>query len=178
MRKLKFHEQKLLKQVNFLEWRETHTAREQFLISRYKIRDREDIYKYKQIVTKIKQLCDQIALLKKDDGTRIFLTREIISKLFNMGLIGSRSLVDCAKIKISNFCERRITTIMVKKKMVSNLTDAVRFVEHGHVMVGSHVVVDPSTIISQGMEDMIEWRDKSKILTKIREFHGEEDDFY
>ena len=42
MRKLKFHEQKLLKKTNFVEWKQDNAAHEATILSRYHISRRED----------------------------------------------------------------------------------------------------------------------------------------
>lgn len=42
MRKLKYHEQKLLKKTNFLEWKADDSAREAVILRRYHITRRED----------------------------------------------------------------------------------------------------------------------------------------
>lgn len=45
MRKLKFHEQKLLKKVDFLTWKQEENLREIKILRRYYIQDREDYVK-------------------------------------------------------------------------------------------------------------------------------------
>ena len=45
MRKLKFHEKKLLKKVDFLQWKSDRTARELQVVRQYMISDRQDYVK-------------------------------------------------------------------------------------------------------------------------------------
>jgi U3 small nucleolar ribonucleoprotein protein IMP3 len=47
-RKLKFHEQKLLKKHSFIEWRRERHNHEIAVIRRYGIQKREDYTKYKK----------------------------------------------------------------------------------------------------------------------------------
>jgi U3 small nucleolar ribonucleoprotein protein IMP3 len=46
MRKLKHHEKKLLKRVNFLEWKREGGHRENMVMRRYHITGRDDYKKY------------------------------------------------------------------------------------------------------------------------------------
>ena len=46
MRKLKFHEKKLLKKVNFLEWKREGGHRENLIMQRYHVTGRDDYKKY------------------------------------------------------------------------------------------------------------------------------------
>ncbi len=45
MRQLKFHEEKLLKKVDFLTWKQEDNLREIKILRRYYIQDREDYVK-------------------------------------------------------------------------------------------------------------------------------------
>jgi len=45
MRKLKHHEQRLLKKVNFLQWKGEHNLRELEAVRRYHLTDRDDYSK-------------------------------------------------------------------------------------------------------------------------------------
>lgn len=45
MRQLKHHEQKLLKKVDFLQWKKEDTLREMKVIRRYFLQQREDYHK-------------------------------------------------------------------------------------------------------------------------------------
>ncbi|CAD26652.1 U3 SMALL NUCLEOLAR RIBONUCLEOPROTEIN [Encephalitozoon cuniculi GB-M1] len=177
MRELKFHEKKLLKQVNFLEWKNTNTAREHLAIAKYGLRDREEYTKYSRIVGKVRKLAEALARLKESDPVRTTITKKLVGRLYSVGVIKNRKLVDCTKVTVSSFCERRLPMVMKRIRMVPSFKDATRFVEHGHVRLGSKVVYDPSTIISKAMEDFVSWVDKSKIKRKIDEFNGELDDF-
>jgi hypothetical protein len=46
MRPLKHHEKKLLKKVDFLQWKREHNIREVKVLARFLIADREDYSKY------------------------------------------------------------------------------------------------------------------------------------
>jgi len=46
MRQLAHHEQKLLKKVDFLQWKSTENVREVKIIRRYHLQKREDYIKY------------------------------------------------------------------------------------------------------------------------------------
>ena len=50
VRKLKFHEQKLLKQVDFLNWEVTdHNLHELRVLRRYRLQRREEYTRYNQL---------------------------------------------------------------------------------------------------------------------------------
>lgn len=51
VRKLKYHEQKLLKKVDFLQWKSADNPHEAHVMRRYHVQDREDYTKYAIIVS-------------------------------------------------------------------------------------------------------------------------------
>ena len=68
MRQLKFHEKKLLKKVNFLQWKNEHNHRELEVIRRYHLQDRDDYKKYNKLCGMVTKL---VSILKQlDPGIR------------------------------------------------------------------------------------------------------------
>lgn len=177
MRQLKYHEQKLLKKVNFLEWKRTNTTREQMVTSKYLLKERDEYKKYNIIVGMIRKLTETLSRLKDGDATKLVISKRLINLLHDAGLISEKTLVDCTKINVSSFCERRLPMVMVKKRMIETFVHADEFVQHGHVRVGTKTINDPSIIISRAMEEFVTWVDTSKIKKKICEFNGERDDY-
>lgn len=50
MRELKYHEQKLLKKVDFLQWKSDQTLQEIKVMRRYHVQNRDDYKKYQSPV--------------------------------------------------------------------------------------------------------------------------------
>ena len=54
MRKLKYHEKKLLKKVDFVQWKSDTTLHEAQVISRYRVTNRYDYRHYAKIVGQVR----------------------------------------------------------------------------------------------------------------------------
>ncbi|CAI5993160.1 unnamed protein product [Closterium sp. NIES-65] len=137
MRKLKYHEQRLLRKVNFLQWKTENNDRELEVMRRYHITERDDYSKYNQLCVRYNRLCGKITklatLLKKldpSDAFRIEMTDQLLNKLYNMGVIPTtKSLNLCDKLSVSSFCRRRLAVVMVRLKMAEHMREAVSFVQ-------------------------------------------------
>lgn len=57
------------------------------------------------------------------------------------------------------------------------LSQAVKFIEQGHVRVGTEVVTDPAFLVTRNMEDFVTWVDSSKIKRNILQYREKLDDF-
>mgnify|MGYP001988088868 CR=1 FL=1 len=62
MRELKFHEKKLLKKVNFVQWKSDSTLHEAQVLRRYRVTNRDDYRHYSKLVGNVTNLA---ATLKK-----------------------------------------------------------------------------------------------------------------
>ena len=81
MRGLKYHEQKLLKKVNFLQWKKEHNLREIQILRRYHIQKREDYLQYNKLCGIITKLTSKIIKLDSKDPYRVKMTEQLLEKL-------------------------------------------------------------------------------------------------
>uniref|UniRef100_UPI00398F04B5 U3 small nucleolar ribonucleoprotein protein IMP3 isoform X1 n=1 Tax=Pristiophorus japonicus TaxID=55135 RepID=UPI00398F04B5 len=153
VRKLKFHEQKLLKKVDFISWEVDNNLSEVKVLRRFRIQRREDYTKYNKLSREVRELARKIRDLNEKDSFRAKSTSRLLEKL------------------------RRLPTIMVKLRMAQNLKTAITFIEQGHVRVGPEVVTDPAFLVTRNTEDYVTWVDSSKIKQHVMEYNEERDDF-
>lgn len=178
LRKLSHHESKLLKKVDFLQWKSDQNIREVRVLRRYMIQKREDYVKYNRLVGEIQRILHRLKKLPQSDAYRIKTTDQILDKLFNMGLINTKkSLVEAEKVNVSSFCRRRLPVVMVRVKMSETLKEAITLIEQGHIRVGPQVITDPAFMVTRSMEDFVTWVDTSKIRATIEKYHDKLDDY-
>ncbi|TPX44125.1 hypothetical protein SeMB42_g02800 [Synchytrium endobioticum] len=178
MRKLKFHERKLLKKVDFLEWKTDPTLRQNVVIRRYHIQDREHYIKYDKLCGRIKRTANLLSLLDPRDPFRSKTSEALLDKLYQMGLVSSKeTLSQCDKITASSFCRRRLPIVMLKLKLSETAKEAIQFIEQGHIRVGSETVTDPAFLVTRNMEDYVTWVDTSKIKRNILKYNDKLDDY-
>lgn len=81
------------------------------------------------------------------------------------------------KIGVSRLARRRLGVVMTRLRMADDVTAAVRFVEQGHVRVGTEVVTDAAFLVTRNMEDFVTWVDGSKVRRNILRYREKLDDF-
>ncbi|NXR80631.1 IMP3 protein, partial [Pycnonotus jocosus] len=147
VRKLKYHEKKLLRRLDLVNWEASGgNLAEVRALRRYRFRAR----------------C-AAALLEKLHGLGLVNSRQ--------------SLAVCESLSAAAFCRRRLPCLLVKLRMAQNLRHAVTFVEQGHVRVGPEVVTDPALLVPRAVEDFITWVDASRLRQKVLDYNQERDDF-
>mmetsp|Transcript_2266 Transcript_2266/g.3255 ORF Transcript_2266/g.3255 Transcript_2266/m.3255 type:complete len:186 (+) Transcript_2266:33-590(+) len=178
LRRLKHHEKKLLKKVNFLQWKSDDSLRVTKILRKYYIQKREDYTKYNRLCGLVKKIAHKLSKLDPRDPYRVKATDQLMNKLYAMGLISTKkSLQVVDQITTSSFCRRRLPVIMVRLKMSENLKEAVTFIEQGHVRVGTSTVTDPAFLVTRSLEDYVTWVDTSKIRRTIMKYNDKLDDY-
>ncbi|EDV55605.1 U3 small nucleolar ribonucleoprotein protein IMP3 [Drosophila erecta] len=178
VRKLKFHEQKLLKKVDFITWKVDNSGKENKILRRFHIQKREDYTKYNKLSREIRELAERIAKLDASEPFKAEATTMLLNKLHAMGVSNDQlTLETAAKISASHFCRRRLPVIMVKLRMSEHLKAATDLIEHGHVRVGPEMIKDPAFLVSRNLEDFVTWVDGSKIKEHVLRYNDMRDDF-
>lgn len=178
MRKLKHHEYRLLRKSDFLKWKRENNLREIKVARRYHLSNPEEYYQYTKIVGDVKHLCHKLQEMPKDDPIRIKRTEDLLTKLYDMGIISAKSGLDaCVDITVSAICRRRLPVVMMRLKFAENLTEAVTLIEQGHIRIGPTRIKDPAMLITRSMEDFITWVDTSKIKRKVSQYNDNLDDY-
>ncbi|KAG8199411.1 hypothetical protein JTE90_000279 [Oedothorax gibbosus] len=178
VRKLKYHEQKLLKKVDFISWEVDNNLHELKIMKKFHVQKREDYTRYNKLSRKIRALGHLIKDLNVNDPFRKQMGDELLQLLFSMGLIGKNDNLElCDRVTASSFCRRRLPVLMTRSRMAPSLAISTKFVEQGHVRIGPNVVMDPAFCVTKNMEDFITWVDGSAIKKHVARYNEELDDF-
>ena len=188
MRQLKHHEKKLLRKVDLYNYNHKQqkesfdTLRIAKIQRRYHLPNgRVEYIAYNKLIGQLTQLAAKLQLLSESDTFRIAMTEQLIQKCYNMGLLrstNSTSLHDIAtQITVSQFCRRRLSTILVKLKMAPTCAMAVTFIEQSQIRVGPHIMTSPAFLVPRTLEDYVTWVDASKIRRTVQTYKNQLDDF-
>ncbi|KAF2687662.1 alpha-L RNA-binding motif-containing protein [Lentithecium fluviatile CBS 122367] len=183
VRKLKHHEQRLLRKVDFNTYKSDGDHRDAAIIRRYGLQKRDDYAKYNRLAGSLRQLAHRLAALEPSDPFRRKHEDLLLGKLWDMGILGTGGggrgkLSDVEhKVTVSAFCRRRLPIVMTRLKMADNHQAAIKFIEQGHVRVGTDVITDPAYLVTRNMEDFVTWVDSSKIKRNIMKYRDKLDDF-
>jgi U3 small nucleolar ribonucleoprotein protein IMP3 len=155
VRKLKFHEQKLLRKVDFTTYASDNNHRDSLICQRYHIQQPADYHSYNRLCGALRSLAHRLAALDPEDPFRIKQEDLLLQKLWDMGVLGTGGggkgkLSDVEKkVTVSAFARRRLPVVMQRLGMAEHLQAAVKFVEQGHVRVGTEVVTDAAFLVTR-----------------------------
>lgn len=179
VRKLKFHESKLLKKTDFVTWKQDHDHRDAAVIRRYMIQNRGDYQKYNKLCGSLRQLAHKLSLLPPENPTRQKHEKLLLEKLYDMGILSSTSKLSNVEhgVTVSAMARRRLPVVMTRLRMAETVQAATKMIEQGHVRVGVECITDPAFFVTRNQEDLVTWTADSKIKRNIMIYRQKLDDF-
>ncbi|KAL2039707.1 hypothetical protein N7G274_007566 [Stereocaulon virgatum] len=179
VRKLKHHEQKLLRKVDFTTYKSDDNHRASTICRRYTIQNPNDYTKYNKICGSLRQLAHALTSLEPTDPVRIRHEKLMLEKLYDMGILSSTTKLSEVerKVGVSRLARRRLGVVMTRLGMADNVSAAIKFIEQGHVRVGPEVITDGAFLVTRNMEDFVTWVDSSKVKRNILKYREKLDDF-
>ncbi|PFH57038.1 hypothetical protein XA68_15597 [Ophiocordyceps unilateralis] len=179
VRKLKYHEQKLLRKADFITYKQDKNHRDKAVVRRYMIQKPEDYHRYNRICGSLRQLAHRLSLLPPSNLTRHKVEGQLLDKLYDMGVLSGRSKLSAVEksVTVSAFARRRLPVVMTRLRMAQTVQAATSLIEQGQVRVGTDTVTDPAYLVTRSTEDFVTWVVGSKVKRNIMKYRDQLDDF-
>jgi U3 small nucleolar ribonucleoprotein protein IMP3 len=118
VRKLKFHEKKLLKKVDFINWKDvgSNNLKEVAICRRYGV-TRAEYTGYNKLCRQVWTLSGKVAQLEAENPLRTAASGQLTEKLYTMGLIKTKRLKKADSLSVKAFCRRRLPVYMIQSGM-------------------------------------------------------------
>ena len=126
---------------------------ENVLVKRYGLKNKREIWKAKTAVSKLRQRAKSLIGKEQEEQQGFF------DKLSKMGLV-VRDVSDVLALTEENLFERRLQTMLVKKKLATTPKGARQLIVHKNVLVDGNVVNIPSFIVTSDLEGKITLKEK------------------
>ena len=141
-------------------WQKQRLDDEAKLKKEYGLRNKKEVWK---AVSKMKHYADLAKLHIGEQGAESQEEgRKLVARLYQAGVLPENAnLNDILTIKPNDILERRLQTVLVKKKLARSLRQARQFITHGHIVSGSKKGSVPSYLVRRDEEDMISFADNS-----------------
>ena len=140
---------------------------ENVLIKRYGLKNKREIWKAKTAVSKLRRRAK--ALIGKDMEEQ----QSFFDKLNKMGMAVS-DVSDVLALTEENIFERRLQTMLVKKKMATTPKGARQLIVHKNVLVDGKAVNVPSFVVTKDLEDKLALKERKVKAKKAKEAPVEE----
>ena len=143
-------------------WRADVLADELKLLGQYGLRNKRELWRAKALLTKYRTIAR--SLLGMPAERRMKVEKELLEKLYRMGVVGENATVDeVLDLRVEDFLERRLQTQVCRLGLAKTMYQARQLIVHGHIMVGGRKVTSPGYLVKRGEEGQIAYSPDSPL---------------
>jgi len=134
-------------------WDKERIEKEKILLKKYSLRRKREIWKAESILRNFRRRARVLAAKKNDEEIRILL-----GKLYRLGLLEKNAdLTQVLGLTVEDILERRLQTIVFKKKLANTPKHARQLITHGHIAIDNRRFVYPSYLVPRELENKISY---------------------
>lgn len=143
-------------------WQKQRLEEEGALIKEYSLKNKKEIWKAK---TTIKHYADLAkALVGRTDKEAENEATEFVMRLYKEGILQEGANInDVLSTDAKALLERRLQTIVFRKKLSNSMKQARQFITHGHISVGENKITVPSYIVNREEENLVSYAGNSPL---------------
>jgi small subunit ribosomal protein S9e len=129
------------------------------LCGMYGLRCKREVYRVHYALGKIRKRARQLLMLPENNEKRIFEGGALLRRLHRLGVLeeGKNKLDYVLSLKHENFLDRRLQTLVFKKKKAVSIHHARVIIRQRHIRVGKQIVDSPSFLVRTDSEKHIDF---------------------
>mmetsp|Transcript_12316 Transcript_12316/g.18391 ORF Transcript_12316/g.18391 Transcript_12316/m.18391 type:complete len:182 (-) Transcript_12316:79-624(-) len=142
--------------------------RELRLIGKYGLRNKKEIWRVNLALAKVRKTARELLTLAEDDPVRVLEGTALLRRLKRLGILSDdKDKLDYVLgLKVEDFLERRLQTILKKKGLAKSVHQARVYIHGRHIAVGKQIVNAPSYMVRVDSEAHIQMAPSSALVNK------------
>ena len=150
-------------------WQMERIKEESQLRYEYGYKNKKELWKMTSILRNFRGQARKLISLTSNQAA--IERKQLINRLISLGLVKEDAhLENVLALTIKDIMDRRLQTIVLKKRLANTVRQARQFITHGHIMVGDHNVTSPSMLVKLLDEPKISFSGSSAM---VNEAHAE-----
>lgn len=146
-------------------WDKKRLDEERKLKEIYGLKNKKELWVIERTLKNKRQNARKLLALELDK--RLKREKELLDSLRKIGLVkGNATLDDVLGLRIEEFLERRLETIVWRKGLANTSKQARQFIVHGHIAINGKKVSTPSYMVKTDEENKIAYYKKELKLTQ------------
>ena len=135
-------------------WQKERIAQEKEILKQYGLRRKYEVWKMESV---LKKFLNRAKLISRERTMQSELEKkQLLDRLYSLGLLKKDSRVeDILNLKLKDILDRRLQTIVFRKKLSKTMLQARQFIVHERIVVGIGKITQPSYLVSINEEPQI-----------------------
>jgi small subunit ribosomal protein S4 len=132
------------------------------LIGAYGLRNKRELWRHRTMLRKLRRITRE--KLSMETSKRVQGEIELIKKMYDLGLVPRDATPEeVLGLAINDILERRLQTLVFRRRMASSPFQARQLIVHGHIAVEGKKVTSPSYIVTREEEGKIGYLQSSPL---------------
>jgi small subunit ribosomal protein S4 len=124
---------------------------EKKIMNEYGLRNKRELWRAEQILRQFRRRARELIAVEDPEKQRV-----LIDKLVKMGMLSKEAeLDDILALEITSLLERRLQTLVSKRRLADSPLHARQLITHGHVFIGERKTKFPSYLVESEEESKI-----------------------
>ncbi|KAJ4459055.1 putative 40S ribosomal protein S9-2 [Paratrimastix pyriformis] len=135
------------------------------IVGEYGLRCKREVYRIEVMLSKIRDTARELLTLSEKDPRRVFEGPALLRRLTRLGVLDEtkQNLDYVLALKVQDLMERRLQTLVLKKKLAKSIHHARVMITQGHIRVGKQIVTAPSFLVRTDSEAHLELSARSSL---------------
>ncbi|KAA6377136.1 MAG: putative 40S ribosomal protein S9 [Streblomastix strix] len=131
----------------------------------YGLKNKRELWRVAHSLSKLREKSRELLTLDPKDERRIFEGAAIIRRLTLLGVLDKehQALDYVLGLKVQDFMDRRLQTLVLKKKLAKSIHHARLMITQGHIRIGKQIVTVPSYMVRVKSESHIDLSPQSPL---------------
>lgn len=146
-------------------WQKSRIVEEKKIIKDYGLKNHKELWIMKSFIENAKSQAKTLIPLNTEQSKKE--EKQLLDKLTRMGLLNpNSSITDVLNLNVDDVLNRRLQTVVFKKKMAKSMKQARQMIVHGHVLVNNEKITSPSYLVRVDEESTVEFSPKSPFYSE------------
>ena len=132
-------------------WDSSRLEEEKTIMRQYGLRNKRELWRAQEILRQFRRRARELISVEDPENTRI-----LMDKLVKLGLLSKEAgLDDVLALETNTLLDRRLQSLVLKRRLASTPLHARQLITHGHVTIGPRKTKYPSFLVPSEDESRI-----------------------
>jgi len=147
-------------------WQIARIKEEADLRNDYGYKNKKEIWKMYSILRNFRAQARR--LIPLTDKQAQLEKKQLLTRLASLGLVKENAQIEnVLALKVRDILERRLQTLLLRKKFAHTVNQARQMITHGHIVVGEKKIRSPSHLVKIGDENSITFVGNSPFMSEM-----------
>jgi len=147
-------------------WQKARIEEERIIVREYALKNKREVYKVNSFIKRYVEIYKELNYKLGEQAEKE--KAQLLAKVKRLGLIAAdKELSAVLDMKIATALERRLQTIVFRKKLARSMKQARQFIIHRHITVGGTVIDAPGYLVPVELENQIGFIANSALVSEL-----------